>query len=186
MTYTIFLLVVFLISLNLIATNNSSCPQNLNSACTALPFNLSNPPDVWLNVPDLSVQEISLVVQDLKAHVSISANVANLVSINAGVDVSIDTVNLTILGKINRIKKFLFLELNLYFLGVKAQVQLAVYLDNIATIITRTMASLDLNPLLTSVVDGVFQTVNNLLGTFMLNGNLINQVIDSGKKIYFI
>jgi len=35
---------------------------------------------------------------------------------------------------------------NFFFLGVKAQVQLAVHLDNIAKIINRTMASLDLNP----------------------------------------
>jgi hypothetical protein len=65
---------------------------------------------------------------------------------------------------------------------VKAQVQLAVYLDNIAAIITRTMDSLDLNPLLTSVVNGVFQTINNVLGTLTQNGQLINQIIDSSRK----
>jgi hypothetical protein len=61
-------------------------------------------------------------------------------------------------------------------------VQLAVYLDNIAKIVTRTMASLDLNPLLTSVIDGVFQTINNLLGTLTQNGQLIHQIINSGEK----
>ncbi|CAF0915296.1 unnamed protein product [Adineta ricciae] len=155
---------IYISSLVLAQTNNSSCPTNRNSPCTALPFNTSNPPDVWLHVPDLSVQEISIVVEDIKAHVSLSANVAGLVSLNAGVDVSIDKVNLTITG-------------------VRAQVQLAVYLDNVATIITRTMASLDLNPLLTSVIDGVFQTVNNLLGRLTQNGQLINQIIDSTGKI---
>ncbi len=60
--------------------------------------------------------------------------------------------------------------------------QLAVYLDNIAKIVTRTMASLDLNPLLTSVIDGVFQTINNLLGTLTQNGQLIHQIINSGEK----
>ena len=104
---TIFLCTLgILISIpDLALSDSSSCPTNLNSTCTILPFNISNPPDVWLNVPDLSVQEISLVVEDLQAHVSISATVANLVSINAGVDVSIDKVNLTILGK-NKNKKF--------------------------------------------------------------------------------
>jgi hypothetical protein len=103
--YTIFFLFSIFIP-NLVV---SDCPNNLNSTCTALPFNISNPPDVWLNVPNLSVQEISLVVENLQAHVSISANVANLVSINAGVDVSIDTVNLTILGKtLKSKKKFIF------------------------------------------------------------------------------
>ncbi|UJR08259.1 hypothetical protein I4U23_012532 [Adineta vaga] len=156
--------VICIPTLILTQTNNSSCPYNRNSTCTALPFNINNPPDVWLHVPDLSVQEISLVVEDIQAHVSISANVASLVAINAGVDISIDKVNLTIVG-------------------VRAQVQLAVYLDNIAKIVTRTMESLDLNPLLTSVIDGVFQVINNLLATFTQDGQLIHQIIDSAGKI---
>jgi len=48
------------------------------------------------------------------------------------------------------------------------------------------MASLDLNPLLISVVGGVFQTVNNLLGTLTQNGQLIHQIIDSSKIIYLV
>jgi hypothetical protein len=66
-------------------------------------------------------------------------------------------------------------------IGVKAEVQLAVYLVNIAKIVTRTLSSLDLNPLLTSVINGVVETVNNLLGTLTQNGQLINQIVDSGK-----
>lgn len=97
--FCIALCFMYISSFVLAQTNNSSCPANRNSTCTALPFNISNPPDVWLNVPDLSVQEISIVVEDIKAHVSLSANVAGLVSLNAGVDVSIDKVNLTITGK---------------------------------------------------------------------------------------
>ena len=64
--------------------------------------------------------------------------------------------------------------------GVKAQVQLAVYLDNIAKIVTRTMESLDLNPLLTNLINGVVQTVNNLLGTLTDGGQLIHQIINNG------
>lgn len=67
------------------------------------------------------------------------------------------------------------------FLGVRAQVQLAVYLDKIAAIITRTMASLDLNPLLTSIVDGVFDIIDNLLLTFTKDGKPINQIVDKRK-----
>jgi hypothetical protein len=104
-TFFLFTLGILISIPDLALSDGSSCPNNLNSTCTILPFNVSNPPDVWLNVPDLSVQEISLLVEDLQAHVSISATVANLVSINAGVDVSIDKVNLTILGK-NKNKKF--------------------------------------------------------------------------------
>ena len=64
---------------------------------------------------------------------------------------------------------------------MKAQVELAVYLDNVAKIVTRTVSSLDLNPLLTSLVSGVLDTVSNLLGTLTQNGQLIHQVINSGK-----
>lgn len=64
---------------------------------------------------------------------------------------------------------------------MKAQVELAVYLDNVAKIVTRTVSSLDLNPLLTSLVSGVLDTVSNLLGTLTKDGQLIHQVINSGK-----
>jgi hypothetical protein len=157
-------------------SSSSTCPNDKNSICTTLPFNISNAPDVWLNVPNLSVDEISLIVEDLKAHVSLSANVASLVSLNAGVDISIDKINLTISDNIyvkNTISTFLFL-------GVKSQVQLAVHLDNIAKIIARTMVSLDLNPSVISVTDGAFEIVNNLPGTFTDNGQLIYQIINSG------
>jgi hypothetical protein len=55
--------------------------------------------------------------------------------------------------------------LTFLFLGVKAQVQLVVHLDNIVKIITRTLTSLDFHPSLTSVRDDFSQTVNNLHGT---------------------
>lgn len=84
---------------------NTTCPTNKDSVCSALPFNITNPPDVWLNVPNLSVNKILLVVDNLKVHLGLSAKVANLVSLNADADVSIDKVNLTITGKIY-IKKF--------------------------------------------------------------------------------
>jgi hypothetical protein len=86
--------------------SKSTCPNNKDTICSILPFNISNPPDVWLNVPTLSVDKISLVVENLKAHVSLSANVAHLVSLNAGVDVSVNKVNLTITGTIYIKKNF--------------------------------------------------------------------------------
>lgn len=83
------------------AADNSSCSANSNTACTILPFDISRTPDVWLNVPNLSVDKITLLVQNVKAAVSLSVNVSGLVSVNAGVDVSIDQVNLTISGERN-------------------------------------------------------------------------------------
>ncbi|CAF0826457.1 unnamed protein product [Adineta steineri] len=101
-------------------------------------FNISNPPDLWLNIPHLSVDKISLAADNLRASVSVSANIANLVLFNTGVDVTIGKVKLT-------------------STGINTQVQLAVRLDNIVRIISRTMNSLDLNPFLASVSNNDFE-----------------------------
>ncbi len=45
-------------------------------------------PDVYLDVPNLSVDEITLRVADLKARVSVSAEVLDLLKLNVGADVS--------------------------------------------------------------------------------------------------
>jgi hypothetical protein len=55
-------------------------------------------PDVLLDIPNVSVDEIKLDVENLQAHVSLDARVANLVRITAGVDASIDKVHLEIKG----------------------------------------------------------------------------------------
>ncbi|CAF0752719.1 unnamed protein product [Adineta steineri] len=101
-------------------------------------FNISNPPDLWLNISHLSVDKISLATDNLKASASISAKIANLVSFNTGVDVIIGKVKLT-------------------STGINTQVQLAIHLDNIARIISRTMTSLDLNPFLVSTSNNDFE-----------------------------
>lgn len=53
-------------------------------------------PDVYLNVPELHVGRIELDVENLSADLNLNAKVANLVQLNAGVQVSIQKVNLTI------------------------------------------------------------------------------------------
>ena len=73
-----------------------------------------------------------MVVDDLFAHVSLNAKAANLVTLDAGVDVSIKKVNLTIAD-------------------VDAQVQLTVRLGNVNKIVNRVMDSLDKNPNLLNV-----------------------------------
>jgi hypothetical protein len=174
----VLIIIICIAPLALFDTSSSICPNNNDSTCNTLPFNINNPSDVWLNVPSLSVDEISLVVEDLKAHVSLSANVAKLVSFNAGVDVSVGKINLTMTGKIHAKKT---LDLIRFFLGIKAQVQLAVHLDNVVKIITRTLASLDLNPFLPSTIDNISEKSFNLLGTLIDNGQFIHQIINKGK-----
>jgi hypothetical protein len=55
-------------------------------------------PDVLLNVSDLEVDRINLEVEDLRAHVSVLAELANLVSLSVGVDARLEGVKLEIEG----------------------------------------------------------------------------------------
>lgn len=84
-------------------------------------------PDVFLDVPTLKVEEIDLEVDDLRAQVSLQANVLELLKLQVGVEVSLARVVLDIKG-------------------VDAVAQLKVRLDNVAAIITRVMETIDNNP----------------------------------------
>ncbi|MFD9866557.1 hypothetical protein ACFXI8_08940 [Streptomyces niveus] len=84
-------------------------------------------PDVYLDVPVLNIEEIQLNVQDLRAHVSLQAEVLDLVRLNVGADVTLGSVDLDIKG-------------------VEAQAQLKVRLHNVATIVNRVLTTIDRNP----------------------------------------
>src|SRR5215207_7184799 len=55
-------------------------------------------PDVLLDVSELEVDRITLEVEDLRAHVSILVELANLLNISVGVDARLDQVKLDIEG----------------------------------------------------------------------------------------
>jgi exonuclease VII small subunit len=55
-------------------------------------------PDVLLDVSELEVDRITLEVEDLRAHVSILVELANLLNISVGVDARLDQVKLEIEG----------------------------------------------------------------------------------------
>jgi hypothetical protein len=84
-------------------------------------------PDVLLDVSQLRVEEIILEVEDLRAHVSIEANVLNLLRLSVGADVQLGGVHLDIKG-------------------VEAQALLKVRLDKVAEIINRVLSTIDRNP----------------------------------------
>ncbi|WP_242571270.1 hypothetical protein [Streptomyces sp. NP-1717] len=84
-------------------------------------------PDVYLDVPVLNIEEIQLDVQDLRAHVSLQAEVLDLLKLNVGADVTLGSVDLDIKG-------------------VEAQAQLKVRLHNVATIVNRVLTTIDRNP----------------------------------------
>lgn len=121
-------------------------------------------PDVLLDVPNLSVDEITLEVENLRARVSLDARLANLLQLTAGADAGIDKVKLTIKG-------------------VRAEVLLKVRLDNVAAIIDRTLTTIDRNPqilerLLTSV-DKAVGTVGNVANTALQPGGVLSQTVNT-------
>lgn len=90
--------------------------------------------DVVLDVPMLNVEELELEVEDLRAHVSARAELADFVSINVGVDIYLDKVKLGVKG-------------------VEAQALLRVRLERILGIIERALDAVEDNPdLLTGAV----------------------------------
>ncbi|KAH7311110.1 hypothetical protein BKA65DRAFT_484893 [Rhexocercosporidium sp. MPI-PUGE-AT-0058] len=124
-------------------------------------------PDVHLNVPDLSVKRIELIVENLSADINLNAKVANLVTINAGVAVSVQKINVTIAD-------------------VEVKLELIVRLGHLVDIVDRVFKSLDLNPLLidvlrdvTSIVTGVIGAVDGLLGSITGPGGVVNFLIDN-------
>ncbi|KAL3419221.1 hypothetical protein PVAG01_09443 [Phlyctema vagabunda] len=140
---------------------------NSTTTSTSRPATLSGPPDVYLNVPNLSVGRIELDVENLKADINLNAAVAGLVSINAGVQLSVQKINLTIAD-------------------IEAELELIVRLGNLVEIVNRVFESLDLNPLLisalnatTSLVEAVVGEVEGLLGTITQGGTNLSFLVDN-------
>lgn len=129
----------------------------------------SDQPDVLLDIPNLSVDEINLEVNNLQVHIALDARLANLLKLTAGADASIDQVKLGIKG-------------------VQASATLIVRLDNVRAIIERTLQTLDNNPqLVTQLLNTVDNTVgtvggvaNNAVGTV---GGVANNLLRSGTVL---
>ena len=129
----------------------------------------SDQPDVLLDIPNLSVEQITLEVNNLQVHIALDARLANLLKLTAGADASIDQVKLDIKG-------------------VQAQATLIVRLDNVRAIIERTLQTLDNNPqLVTQLLSTVDNTVNTVGGvannTVGVVGNLTQGLLRSGAVL---
>ena len=98
-------------------------------------------PDVLLDVSELEVDRISLEVEDLRAHVSVLAELANLVSLSVGVDARLDRVKLEIEG-------------------VKAKVLLKVRLEHVRAILEKALDTVAEHPEILEVLN---QTLDELL-----------------------
>jgi exonuclease VII small subunit len=98
-------------------------------------------PDVLLDVSELEVDRISLEVDDLRAHVSVLAELANLVSLSVGAD-----------ARLGRVK----LEIE----GVKAKVLLKVRLENVRAILEKALDTVASVP---EILRSLNQTLDELL-----------------------
>jgi hypothetical protein len=125
--------------------------------------------DVVLDIPNVCVEKIFLKVDSLTAHLSLNAQVANLLRVNAGADVLIGNVDLTIQG-------------------VRAQVLLLVDLDDVVHAVDQTLTFVDNHPevvnQLTSTVANVGGAVGGLLNALLLGstrnaaGQLVQRLVD--------
>jgi exonuclease VII small subunit len=102
--------------------------------------------DVLLDVSELEVDRIKLTVRDLRAHVSVLAELASLVNLQVGVDARLDEVELEIEG-------------------VRAKVLLKVRLDDVRAILRHALDTVAEHPeilrILTRALD---ELVEGLLG----------------------
>jgi pyruvate/2-oxoglutarate dehydrogenase complex dihydrolipoamide acyltransferase (E2) component len=87
----------------------------------------SEDPDLTLDVPSLQIEELNLDVENLRARVSLQAELADMVKLNVGLEADVDKVKLEAKG-------------------VEAQVLLKASLDNVHAILTQALDALDNNP----------------------------------------
>lgn len=113
-----------------------------------------NPPDVVLDVPNLSVEQLTIEVNNLRVNLALEARLANLLHLSAGANATIDNVRIDLRG-------------------VRAQATLLVRLDNVRAIIERTLQTLDNNP---QIVSQLLSTVDNAVGTV---GSVANNTVGS-------
>jgi hypothetical protein len=108
--------------------------------------------DVVLDIPNLCVNRIFLKVDSVTAKLNLNARVANLVRVDAGADVLIGNVDLTVQG-------------------VRAQALLLVDLDDVYYIVDNTLTFLDNHP---EIVQQLGSTLQNTVGAV---GGLVNRLL---------
>ncbi len=103
-------------------------------------------PDVLLDVSQLEVESITLEVDDLRAHVSVLAELANLVSLSVGADVQLGRVKLEITG-------------------VKAKALLEVRLEHVRAILEKALDTIAEHPeILETLGQALSEVVRETLG----------------------
>ncbi len=126
--------------------------------------------DVLLDVSELEVDRIKLTVKDLRAHVSVLAELASLLNLQVGVDARLDEVELEIEG-------------------VRAKVLLKVRLDDVRAILKEALETVGEHPqilrILTRALDEVVSgRLGDALGTLesVLGGLEEGGTVDEALK----
>lgn len=147
-------------------TDSATASSNTRTPTTSAPSvsKTSTVPDVLLQVPELHVGRIELIVEKLQADLNLNAKVAGLVQVNAGVMVSVEKVNITIAD-------------------VDVNLELVVRLGNLVEIVERVFDSLDLNPLLLSLIGNVTNLVGEVIGAV---DGLLGSITQGGKTLNFL
>jgi hypothetical protein len=125
--------------------------------------------DVLLNVENLEVDRIKLAVRNLRAHVSVLAELASLVNLQVGVDARLDEVELEIEG-------------------VRAKLILKADLDNVRAILRHALDTVAEHPeilriltraldeLVSGLVGDALGTLENALGSLEV-GDTVDEVL---------
>jgi pyruvate/2-oxoglutarate dehydrogenase complex dihydrolipoamide acyltransferase (E2) component len=87
----------------------------------------SDDPDLTLDVPSLGIEELNLDVENLRARVSLHAELADMVKLSVGVEADVDKVKLEAKG-------------------VEAELLLKAGLDNVRAILAQALDALENNP----------------------------------------
>src|SRR3954468_2447809 len=129
--------------------------------------------DVVLDIPNVCVERIFLKVDSVTAKLNLHAQIANLVKVDAGADVLIGNVDLTIQD-------------------VRASALLLVDLDDVVHIVDQTLTFIDNHP---EIVQQLGSTLQNTVGTVgstvgglvralvigttrLANGNTLQRIVD--------
>jgi hypothetical protein len=98
----------------------------------------SDEPDVWVDVPEVHVGELNIDVEHLDAQLALRTQVAGLLSLVAGVQVSVDNVKIELKD-------------------VDGKAEVKVRLQNTYNILDRTLTTLDENP---DILKGLLETAD--------------------------
>jgi hypothetical protein len=125
----------------------------------------SQEPDVLLDVSELEVDRITLEVEDLRAHVSILVELANLLRLSVGVDARLDRVKLEIEG-------------------VEAKVLLKVRLKHVRAILEKALDTLAENPeILRILARSLSRLVRESLGQTLSTLNEVLEGLEVGDTV---